>query len=81
MKTRIIFMMLFLLNSMFMMSDPPAPPEGGSNGNSGTNGPPVGAPIDGGLGILMILGAGYGGIRLWKLRKDRSGEKDRSPIF
>jgi hypothetical protein len=45
--------------------DPPPPPSGhGQNGDA-----PVGAPIDGGMGILLALGAAYGGVRLWKSRK------------
>ena len=36
-------------------ADPPEPPGGhGYNGNV-----PVGAPIDGGLSILLVLGLGY----------------------
>ena len=45
--------------------DPPPMPGGhGQNGNS-----PVGAPIDGGLGILLALGATYGSRKAWVLWK------------
>lgn len=40
------------------------------NGNgSGVGQTPVGAPIDGGLSILLMLGAGYGATKLFELRK------------
>lgn len=39
-------------------SNPPPPPEGGHG--SGSNQLPAGAPIDGGLGFLLVLGAAYG---------------------
>ncbi|MBE0646629.1 MAG: hypothetical protein IH596_02475 [Bacteroidales bacterium] len=41
--------------------EPPPPPSGhGQNGNA-----PAGAPIDGGLGILLAMGATYGGKKAW----------------
>lgn len=66
MKTfRKLFLTLsFLLISMFMFNaladgplDNPPPPPGGGHGGGGNS---QGAPIDGGLGILLALGAGYG---------------------
>jgi hypothetical protein len=50
---------LFLGISLPVFSDdspPPPPSEHGAGGNQ----EPVGAPIDGGLGILLALGLGYG---------------------
>jgi hypothetical protein len=51
-------------------ADPPPPPIQGGHGATG-NQDPVGAPIDGGLGILVILAgsAGYGGLKLYRARK------------
>ncbi|NQV03170.1 MAG: hypothetical protein HQ542_11015 [Bacteroidia bacterium] len=50
------------------VADPPQPPpppaNHGQNGNA-----PAGAPIDGGLGILLALGAAYGGRKVWKAWK------------
>ena len=49
---------------------PAPPPMPGNHGQNGT--PPVGAPIDGGLGILLALGVTYGGkkaYQAWKKRK------------
>lgn len=54
-------------------NDPPPPPaQHGQPGNQG----PAGAPIDGGLGILLALGAGYGGIKLYKNRKKTAREEE-----
>lgn len=47
---------------------PPPPPGGGGPGGGGT---PVGAPIDGGLGILLALGLGYGGMKLYQAKKEK----------
>jgi len=49
-------------------ADPPPPPPPGAHG-SGGNQPPAGAPIDGGLGILLAMGAAYGGKKLYNARK------------
>jgi hypothetical protein len=49
--------------------NPPSPPGGGHG--SGNNQPPAGAPIDGGLGILLVLGTAFGGIRLYKIREGK----------
>lgn len=66
MKTlRKIFLTLsFLLTSVCLMQafadnplDQPPPPPGGGHGGGGNQ---QGAPIDGGIGILLALGAGYG---------------------
>jgi len=43
-------------------SVPPPPPGGGG-------GTPVGAPIDGGIAILLVLGAAYAGWKLYRARK------------
>ena len=42
------------------------------NGNSSTVGnTPVGAPIDGGLTILMLLGVGYGARKIYSIKKEK----------
>ncbi len=73
MKTlrKLLLTLAFLFTSMFMLNtfadeplDNPPPPPGGGHGGGGNT-----APIDGGLGILMALGAGYGSFRLYKSRK------------
>jgi len=59
-------------NQSFAADPPPNPPAGGHNlgGNQGA----PGAPIDGGLGILLALGAGYAGWKLYKAHQEKKGE-------
>ncbi len=45
---------------------PPPPPGGGSGGNQNQNGG-GGAPIGGGLGILLAMGAAYGGKKIYNV--------------
>jgi len=54
---------------MTVMADPPTPPPDPSSG--GGHGGPVGAPIDGGLGILMLMGVAYGGRKYYQARKSK----------
>ena len=53
-----------------VQADPPAPPPPGGHGST-ENQEPSGAPIDGGLGLLLALGAGYGGLKLYRSRKKK----------
>jgi len=74
MKTpKIILIIAFLLSSMALYAnDPPPPPAGhGATGNQD----PKGAPVDGGLGILLAIGAAYGGMKLYKARKTANKEE------
>ena len=50
---------------------PPTPPE-----NAGGNGGPVGggAPIGSGVVLLIAMAAGYGGKKVFALRKERIGK-------
>ena len=58
--------------SIMGWADPPDPPPmPGSHGQNGNV--PVGAPIDGGLGILLALGATYGCRKAWMLWKEKRG--------
>jgi len=67
----ILFGLFFCLATPSLKAQEPPPPPGG-HGESG-NQDPRGAPIDGGLGILLGLGAAYGG---WKWYKTRSERRD-----
>jgi len=69
---KIILIIAFLLSSLALFAnDPPPPPAGhGATGNQA----PSGAPIDGGLGILLALGAGYGGCKFYRHRKQLAEE-------
>jgi len=65
------FLLFTLILSSAAFADPPVPP-GGAGGTTNTD--PVrnggsGAPIDGGLGILLALGAGYGGFKFFKANR------------
>ena len=60
----------FVCLSMAVLADGPVPPP--PPGNPGTGGGPVGAPIDGGLGILLAMGAAYGGKKLYQARKKKT---------
>ncbi len=73
-KTLIVLLLLFLpaFPVQLHAEDPPPPPNGGST-PVGSGGTPVGgAPIDGGLGILLLLGAGYGGVQLFSAIRSRT---------
>ncbi len=71
-KIRSYFAILALLTlPVFSIADSPAPPPPPGGGGPGGGGTPVGAPIDGGLGILLALGLGYGGMKLYKTRKEK----------
>jgi hypothetical protein len=71
MKTfiKILFLTLFTLNSILLFSQgaPPPPPDG--HGSSTNQDPGGGAPIGSGVGILLALGAAYGGKKVWDYRK------------
>ena len=60
--------LLSLFITSVVLADPPAPPGGSPIGGGGT---PVGAPIDGGLSILLAMGAAYGGKKLYQARKEK----------
>ncbi len=73
---KILITAFFLLSISFTTSElsaqvPPPPPDGhGEGGNQGA-GEGGGAPIGGGLGILLALGAAYGGKKLYTAFKER----------
>lgn len=69
-KTLIISALFFVGTPGFTQSPPP-PPSDAKTGGGGSDGP-VGGPIDGGLGILLALGAAYGGRKLYLTRKEKS---------
>ena len=63
----------FLAFPLITFSDPPLPPPPPGGGGPGGSGTPVGAPIDGGMGILLALGLAYGGKKLYTMRiKDKA---------
>jgi len=71
----ITLLVCILLIAKPVKADPPQPPSTG-HGQTG-NGTPAGAPIDGGLGILLAMGAAYGGKKLYKARKDKNKAEEQ----
>ena len=68
---RLVSIVLFVyLSAMLCLSgfaDPPDPPPlPGGHGQTGN----VAAPIDGGMGILLVLGHAYAGKKIYQRRKD-----------
>ncbi len=58
---RVLFTLSLLVMFAISASADVPPPPGGSGGSGpGGSDLPVGAPIDGGLSILLVLGAAYG---------------------
>lgn len=57
---------LLFIGQNMVAQDPPPPPSGG-HGQSGNSTNGGGAPIGGGLGILLALGAAYGGKKVFSL--------------
>jgi hypothetical protein len=47
----------------------PPPPNGGDNPGSGNTPVGGGAPVAGGIGILLVLGAAYGGKKVYQVFK------------
>jgi hypothetical protein len=60
---------LFTIN--FSLAQTPPPPNGGGSPGSGNTPVGGGAPIAGGIGILLALGAAYGGKKVYEFRKQR----------
>lgn len=70
-STTLITITLFTINPTHLLAqDPPPPPDHNSSGNV----PGGGAPIAGGLGILLILGATYGAKKVYDIQKRKLAE-------
>jgi hypothetical protein len=61
----IALLSVFLIASQILLAQGPPPPSGGGHGAGGNEAAGGGAPIGGGLGILLTLGAAYGGKKLY----------------
>jgi hypothetical protein len=80
MKKRIVMTLAILfLGVSSLLSQAPPPPPGDAGTGGGPVGGPIGSPIDGGLGILLALGAVYGGRKLYKAKYDKK-LVDREPL-
>jgi hypothetical protein len=70
----VAFLALVLTNTD-LSADPPAnpPPLPGGGHGGGNNQPPSGAPIDGGLGVLLFLGTALAGSKIVKNLNNHKG--------
>ncbi len=62
-----IFLTISSTCSFAQNGDPPPPP--GEHGENGSQIPGGGAPIDSGMVLLIALAAGYGGKKVFQVRK------------
>lgn len=69
---QIIAIMIFFSIPFVMTAQPPHPNDGNlpGAGNEAVGGVPCGAPIDGGLSILLAMGLAYGAKKVFQLRKE-----------
>jgi hypothetical protein len=54
-----------------VQAQPPPPPPPGEHGLNGNQGPGGSASLDGGILILLVMGAGYGIRKIRKLHRHR----------
>ena len=63
-KARLVLLALGIVFTFGAIAQAPPPPSDPTAGGNQSPSGPSGAPIDGGLGILLVLGASYG-VREW----------------
>lgn len=61
----IAFIGILLFTAHNIIAQEPPPPPSGGHAQSGNNPNGGGAPIGGGLGILLAMGAAYGGKKIY----------------
>lgn len=82
---KILFMLIFMMTLLISGNGfaqgpggggPPPPPGGGGTGGDPGHGQSgnQGAPIGGGLEILLVLGMAYAGKKVYQLRKEKDKE-------
>ena len=69
MRYILLLIISFSLSTMLVAQLPPHPGDGNGGGPSPGD-PPVGAPIEGGIIILIALAAGYGSKKTYNARKE-----------
>jgi len=74
MKKKFLFLAAVLSFSAFTLIAQPPPPPPDNPGTTGGPVGPVGGPIDGGLGILLVLAGIYGTKKVFDLRKSKQEE-------
>jgi len=74
-KTCATLLTITLLTITFSLAQTPPPPNGGNGAPTGDNTPVGGgASIAGGIGILLALGAAYGGKKVYDFKKRKLAE-------
>jgi hypothetical protein len=68
---KVLLTTLIILTSSALFADPPPPPPPTEHGIEGNQ--DAGAPIGGGLFILLGLGAAYGGKKIYDMKKEELG--------
>jgi hypothetical protein len=76
---KIFKVVLFLFIGLFLsvcsvLADPPQPPDPGG-GTPGGGGIPVGAPIEDGFIVMLLLAASYLGFKIYEIRKKAKREQ------
>jgi hypothetical protein len=71
-KIRTVLVITMLMALPLLNFAQPLPYQNGNGSQVGQN--PVGAPIDGGLSILLFLGAGYGARKIAQMRKKENND-------
>jgi len=69
----VTFSLLLLASAAFTQGPPPPPSDHGTSGNIPAGGT---GSISGGIGILLALGAAYGGKKVYKAWKDKDQIED-----
>jgi len=65
---KLILTVIIAISSITLFAQP-VPPTGAGHGSGGHQGGGPGAPLDGGLSILILLGAVYCGKKVYSLKK------------
>ena len=71
--------LLSIFITSVVLADSTSPPGGSPTGGGG--GTPVGAHIDGGLSILLAMGAAYGGKKLYQARKEKHEDEQEEKLL
>ena len=67
----ILVIAIIILSPIILNAQPKPPSQAGHGTQQNQSGQPVGggAPIDGGLSILLLLGAAYSGSKVYRMKK------------
>jgi len=74
---KIAFIAIIIIGAQSLSAQVPPPPPSGGHGQSGNSSPSGGgAPIGSGVGILLALGAAYGGKKIHTVFKNKESIED-----